>query len=129
MVISRQSLCNPAQHLCFYGCCVVNYDCFKISASHISTTDYRRLGNKVFFHQNPTLLNLGRQFSFGTFGVFLGDLSAPILVLRVPCPCFLLINHYFYKKLSLYIQIPIVYLRLGFQFGLQRIRDLAIMCL
>ena len=59
--------------------------------------------------------------------VFLADyLSAPILVQRVPCPCFPFINHYFYKKLSLYIQIPIIYL--GFKFGPQRIRDLAFVC-
>ena len=49
-------------------------------------------------------------------------------VLWVPCPCFLLFNHYFYKKPSLYIRIPNIYLRLGFEFGLQRIRDLAIVC-
>ena len=39
--------------------------------------------------------------NFGAFGVFWADLSAPILVQWVPCPCFPLINHYFYKKLSL----------------------------
>ena len=43
-------------------------------------------------------------------------------------PCFPLINHYFYKKLSLYIQITNVYLGLEFEFGPQRIRDLAIVC-
>ena len=40
-------------------------------------------------------------------------------------PCFPLFNHYFYKKLSLYIQIQNIYLELGFEFGPQRIRDLA----
>ena len=30
-----------------------------------------------------------------------------ILVQWVTCPCFPLFNHYFYEKLSLYIQIPI----------------------
>mgnify|MGYP006975712310 FL=1 len=34
-------------------------------------------------------------------------LSAPILVLCAPWPCFLLFSHYFYKKPSLYIHIPI----------------------
>jgi hypothetical protein len=45
-------------------------------------------------------------------------------------PCFPLINHYFYKKLSLYIQIPNIYLGLGFEFefGPHRISDLAIVC-
>ena len=68
------------------------------------------------------------QIYFGPFGVFWADLSAPILVLWVLCPCFLLIKHYFYNKLSLYIQIPNVYLGLRFEFGPQRIRDLAFVC-
>ena len=86
------------------------------------------LGHRL---RTPNLLGLGRQFwqiNFGAFGVFSADLSAPILVLSVPCPCFPLINHYFYKKPSLYIQIPNIYLWLWFEFGPQRIRDLAIVC-
>ena len=31
--------------------------------------------------------------------------------------CFPLINHYLYKKLGLYIKIPIIYLGLGFKYG------------
>ena len=48
-----------------------------------------------------------------------------------PCPFFPLINQYFYKKLSLYIQIPNIYLGLGFEFefGPKRIRNLAFICL
>ena len=63
------------------------------------------------------------QINFGAFGVFLAKLSASILVLWVPCLCFPLINHYFYKKISLYIHIPNIYLELGFEceFGKQRI--------
>ena len=63
--------------------------------------------------------------NLGAFGVFLANLSAPVLVL-----CFPLINHYFYKKLSLYIQIANKYLGLGFEFefGPQSIRDLVIVC-
>ena len=38
---------------------------------------------------------------FEAFGVFSAGLSVPILVLWVPCPCFPLFNHYFFKK-SLY---------------------------
>ena len=82
-----------------------------------------RTPNEAFFNWNPKLLGLGWQFgqiNFGAFGVFSADLSAPILVPWVPCPCFSLINHYFYKKLSLYIQIPNIYLgllELGFEFG------------
>ena len=77
---------------------------------------------KPFFHQNPKLLGLGRQFgqiNFGAFGVFLANLSALILVQRVSCPCFALINHYVYKKLSFYIQIRNLYLGLGFEFELE----------
>ena len=90
-----------------------------------------RTPNEAFFHRNPKLLGLGKQFgqiNFGAFGVFSANLSAPILVQWVPCPCFPSINHYFYKKLSLYIQISNVYFGLGFEFGPQRIRDWAITC-
>ena len=66
--------------------------------------------------------------NLGAFEVFLAALSAPILVLWVTCPCFPLINHYFYKKLSFFIQIPNIYLELVFEFRSQRIRDLAILC-
>ena len=84
-----------------------------------------RTPNEAFFHRNPKLLGLGRQLvqiNFGAFGVFSADLSAPILVQWAPCPCYQFTNHYFYKKLSLYIQIPNIYLGLGFEFefGLQR---------
>ena len=94
------------------------------------TTDYRR-PMKPFFHRNSKLLSLGRQFgqiNFGAFGVFLANLSAPILVQRVPCPCFPVINYHFYKTIGLYIQIPNVYFELGFEFGPQRIKKLAIGC-
>ena len=83
------------------------------------------------FFPNFKLLGLGRLFGlvhFGAFGVFSADLSAPILVLWVPCPCYLLMNHYFYKKLSLYIQNPNIYFELGFDFGPQRFKDLPIVC-
>ena len=85
---------------------------------------------KPFFHWNPKLLELGRQIgqiNFEAFGIFSAELSVPILVQWVPCPqispcpCFLLFNHSFYKKLSLYIHIPNIYLGLGFEFWLQRI--------
>ena len=81
-----------------------------------------RMPNEAFFIE---ILNLGRQFGQIKFGVFLTDLTAPIFVLWY-CPCFSLINHYFYKNLSLYIQIPNIYLELELEFGPQRIRDLAI---
>ena len=63
------------------------------------------------------------QIDSGAFAV-----SAPVLVQWVPCPCFPLFNHYFYRKLSLYIHIPNIYLQLGFEFEPQRIGDLAFAC-
>ena len=48
--------------------------------------------------KNLKLLGLSRHFGLKSFGVFSARLSASILVLWVPCPCFLLFNHYFYKK-------------------------------
>ena len=72
-----------------------------------------RTPNEDFFHRYPKLLVLGRhigQIYLGLFGVFLAELSAPILAPWVHCPCFPLINHYFYKKkLSLYIHIPNIF--------------------
>ena len=68
--------------------------------------------NEAFFHWNPELLCLGRQIgqiNSGAFVVFSAKLSWPILVQWVPCPCFLLIDHYFYKKPSFYIHILNVY--------------------
>ena len=46
---------------------------------------------QAFFHRNPKLLGLDRQFGriqFGAFGIFSANLSAPIFELWVPCPCF-----------------------------------------
>ena len=68
------------------------------------------------------------QINYGVFGISSADLSIPILALWVPCPCFLLINHYFYKKPSLYIQIPKKYLGVGVELGPERIRNLVIVC-
>jgi hypothetical protein len=43
-----------------------------------------------------------------------------------PLSIFFITHPYFYKKLSLYIHIKNIYLGLGrFEFGQQRIRDLA----
>ena len=79
---------------------------------------------KPFFYWNLELLGLGRQIgqmNTRAFGVFSAKLSAPILLQSM----FSII-----KKLSLYIYIPNIYLGSGFEFefGLQRIRDLAIVC-
>ena len=90
-------------------------------------TDYLRTPGESFF-QKSRILGLGKHVGLkhlGKFRVFLADLSEPIFVLWVPCPCFPVINHYFYKKVS---NIPNINLGMGFefQFGPQRIRDLAV---
>ena len=85
---------------------------------------------RELFYENLKLLSLGRQIRLkilGAFGVFWADLSPPILMC-VPCPCFPLINHYLYKKLSLYIQIPKIYFGVGVEFGPKRIGNLVIAC-
>ena len=84
-----------------------------------------RTPNEAFFHWNPKLLDLGRQIeqiNYGAFGVFSAELSAPMFGTV----------HYSTvistKILSLSIHISNIYLGLGFEFGPQRIRDLAFMC-
>ena len=64
----------------------------------------------------------------GHLGFFRPIFQHPFRVLWAPCPCFPLINYYFYKELSLYIRIPNIHLELGFEIGPQRIRNLAIVC-
>ena len=76
-------------------------------------------------------MDLGRQIGqihFVEFVVFLAQQSVHILVQLFPSPCFSLFEHHFYKKLSLYIHFPNVYLGLGFEFGLQRIIDFSFVC-
>ena len=60
----------------FYG------DCNKLEI-----TNYGR-PMKPFFIEIPNILGLGWQFRQKIFWVFSADLSAPILMLWVPCPCF-----------------------------------------
>ena len=48
---------------------------------------------------------------WGIFGRFISTHFGTV------CPCFLLINHYFDKKLSLYIQIANIYLDLDLNLG------------
>ena len=64
----------------------------------------------------------------GYLGYFRSIYPHPFWYCGGSCPCFVSINHYLYKKLSLYIQFPKKYLGLGFEFEPQRIRDLAIVC-
>ena len=78
---------------------------------------------KLFSPKNQTF-GLG-QISFGPFRVFLADLLAPMHFGTVSPLSMFSINQ---PLLSLYIQIPNIYLGLGFEFGPQRSRDLAIVC-
>ena len=86
--------------------------------------------NEAFFHWNPELLGLGGQIgqtNSGTFGVF----SAKLSTQWVPCPFFLLFNHYFYKKNYIQIQLFIWYictylLWIGIWIWAAKIRDLAL---
>ena len=57
-----------------------------------------RTPNQAFFHRNPKFLGLGRQIGQINFGAFSTDLSAPILVLWVSCPCFPLNQPLFLQK-------------------------------
>ena len=57
-----------------------------------------RTPNEAFFLRNPKLFGLGRQFGqkrFAAFGVFSANLSAPILVLWVPCPYYTYVSFLF----------------------------------
>ena len=84
------------------------YADLQISSSY-SLLHALRTPNEAFFHRSPELLGLGRQIgqiNSGASRVFLAKLSALILVQSLPCPFFPLFNHYFYKKLSLYMHSP-----------------------
>ena len=100
-----------------------------LSFNMLDITDYGR-PIKPFFIE---LLGVGKQIgqiNFGAFGVISNEISVSTHLGTVS-RCFPLLNHYIYKILSLYIHIPnsfFSYLELGFEFGLQRIRDLAFVC-
>ena len=90
----------------FTSCCLV-----------FDVTDYGRT-MKPFFIEIKTIWADKFWGIWGIFGRFIST----------HCPCFPLINHYLKKKLNLYFQIPNTYLGLGFEFGPQKIWDLAIVC-
>ena len=103
----------------FVGICIIINAIFAKNGSwkvdshpfSYSLTHGLRTPNEAFFHWKPELLGLDRQIeqiNSGAFEVFSAKLSAPTLVQWVG-PCFPLFNHYFYKKLSLYIHIPNIY--------------------
>ena len=65
---------------------------------------------------------------WGIWGIFGQTISTHCGTVS-PLSMFPLINHYFYKKTKPLYFIPNVYLELGFEFGPQRIRYLASLCL
>ena len=71
--------------------------------------------------------NLGRSI-LGHLGYFRLIYQHPFWYSESLVRVFPLFNHYFNQKLSLYIHIPNIYWGLGFEFGPQRIRDLAFVC-
>ena len=77
---------------------------------------------RAFFRKSQTF-GLGQTNWAGNLGGI-----GTHFVLWVPCPCFPLINHYFHKKLSLYIQMPKNYLGVGVEFWPERIGNLVIVC-
>ena len=77
-------------NLCCYSLYIVVQLCIYTRTTYVQWS---------LFQWNPELL--GRQIgqiNSGAFGVFSAQIWAPILVKWVPCPCFSLFNHYFYKK-------------------------------
>ena len=79
------------------------YACTQCSNITFTAIHGLQTPNEAFFYWNPELLSLGKQIGqikSGAFGVLSAKLSAPILVQWVPCPCFPLFNHDFYKKLT-----------------------------
>ena len=81
-------------------------------------TDYNHT-ERAFFQKSQTFglghSNWAESF-WGIWGIFVQFISTN-LVLWVPFPCFPLIYHFIYKKLSLHIQIENKYLGLIFNLG------------
>ena len=91
------------------------------SSSHGLRTPRER-----FFSKNPNFLALAEKF-WGIWGI-VGRLISTHFGTVSPLFMFSINQALFLQNLSLYIQISNIYLGLGFEFGLQRIWDLAIMC-
>ena len=88
--------------------------------------------NEAFFHlcKSPNFWAWADKFG-GIWDIF-GSTISTHLVTVSPLSMFSIIQPLFlYKTLSLYIHIPNIYLGLGFEFefGRQRIRDLAFVCM
>ena len=69
-----------------------------------------RTPNEAYFHWNTELLGIGSQIGQTNSGAFWVFSAKLILVQWVPCPCFPIFNHYFCKKVSLYIHISNIFL-------------------
>ena len=94
------------------------------------TTDI--LACKAFFDRNGKLFGLGRKIGQTNFGAFGGMFGWPIIThfgTVSPISKFF-IKHLFFLQEIKPLQIPNIYLGLGFEFEFrpQRIRDLAIVC-
>ena len=74
------------------------------------------------FHQNPKFLGLGRQFGQFSFWAFSANSSSHFGTVS-PLSMFTINQPLFLQKKAF---IPNIYLELGFEFGPQRMRDLAI---
>ena len=82
---------------------------------------------KHLVHLIPQYKQIG-QINYGAFVVFLAELLAPILIFGAVSPFHLSIQFSTIisrKESSRGIHIPNFYLGLGFEFGAQRISDLA----
>ena len=82
--------------------------------------------NEAFFHQNPEILGLGRQFGqtpFGTYAVFSNHFGTVS-----PLSMFSINQQIFIQKTKPLCPNPKYLFGLGFEFRLQRSRDLANLC-
>ena len=85
-----------------------------------------RAPNEAFFHHNPKVL--GRQFGQINFGAFRFGIFGRFISTHFGTVSPMSMFYYFCTKINLYIENPNIFLILRFEFGLQRIRDLAIVC-
>jgi hypothetical protein len=82
--------------------------------------------NEAFFFIEIQTFGLG-QTNWAIWGIFGQTISTPLGTVN-PLSIFSIIQPLFLQKISLHIHIPNIYLGLGFEFGLQRISDLAFVC-
>ena len=121
--------CDGSVSLWQLGCCLFLYFISFFLVSIFLFTDYR-LPMKPFSSKFQTF-GLGQtiwaDIFWGMWGIF-GRLISTHFGRVSPLSMFYINQPLFLPKLSLCIQIPNMYLGLGFEFGPQRIRNLAIAC-